>query len=162
MIASKKDFITTFLDDKIEDVSFVQIDMDISDLSIGDILRNINQTFPQNSRSRNKIINGEFAVAVLCRSELLEPLNGLLIIVASDGTNIEIVSKNHIVISVSESKICTDPDIVGVIDGIEKYIIKMFKNTLREFTSFFVKFVYDPTEDFELEEEEDRIYSKYL
>ena len=31
-----------------------QMDLDISDLAIADILRNINKVFPKNSRNRNK------------------------------------------------------------------------------------------------------------
>ena len=83
MVANKKEFIRKFLPDKIEDVSFAQIDMDITDLAIADVLRNINTTYPKNSRIRNAIIGGRVAVGVLCKTELIYPLSGIFLIVSN-------------------------------------------------------------------------------
>lgn len=146
MVANKHDFLRTFLSDEVEDIDYVQIDLDITDLSIADIMRNINGAFPKNTRSRNSISSGKLAVAVLCKSESLDPLSGLLLIFTGEDTEIEIVSKNYIVIGISESKITTEEDIKIVIDNITKYLVSNFKESLKDFNEFYVKYVYDPYE----------------
>lgn len=165
MVTNKKEFIRTFLPSKVEDISFAQIDMDITDLSIADVLRNINTTYPKNSRVRNAIINGRVAVGVLCKTELLYPLSGILLIVSNGEDPIEIVSKNYIVISVSELRIQSDDEIKLVLDDITRYIIKEFKFSIPKFTEFYVKFVYDPYEE-ESEDQGleslDKIYRKLM
>lgn len=165
MVANKKEFIRKFLPDKIEDVSFAQIDMDITDLAIADVLRNINTTYPKNSRIRNAIIGGRVAVGVLCKTELIYPLSGIFLIVSNGETPINIVSKNYIVISISEERIVNDDEIKLVLDDITRYIIKEFKFTIPKFKDFYVKFVYDPYEEeaeFDGLESLDRIYRKLM
>lgn len=153
MIDSKQEFLRTFLPKEVKDIHYAQIDLDINDLSLADILRNVNTTFPKNSRSRNAIASNELAVGILCKSEYLYPLSGLLVIVTGDDTDIQIVSKNYIVIAVSESKIESDEEIKIVIDHISKYIIKEFKNSLEDFNSFYVKYIYDEDEQYLTEDE---------
>lgn len=164
MTTSKHEFMRTFLPDTVEDISFAQIDLDITDLSLPDVLRNVNRTFPENSRNRNAIASGSFAVGVLCKTELLYPLAGLLLIITGNDTPIEIVSRNYVVISVQEDHIKTEDDIKTVIDNITKYIIVSFKDTIVKFHEFYAKFVYDEYE-MEVEEDntvEDDIYQRYL
>lgn len=146
MINSKHEFLQTFLPEEVEDISYAQIDLDISDLSLADVLRNVNKTFPKNSRNRNAIASGKLAVAILCKSEFLYPLSGLLIIIAGDDTNIQIVSKNYIVIAVSESHIESDGEIKMVIDHLTKYIVSEFKNSLEDFNGFYTRYIYDEDE----------------
>lgn len=162
MTTSKQEFIKTFLPDTIESINFAQIDMDISDLSISDILRNANKTFPKNSKIRNAIASGHHAIGILCKSELLYPMSGLLLIITGDDTQIEIVSKNYIVISVQEDRITNDDDIKDIINGITKYIITSFKDSIVKFEEFYAKFVYDPYEMESDDYEDDEIYSRYL
>lgn len=160
---SKQDFIRTFLPSKINNINFAQIDMDISDLSLADIMRNVNKTFPKNTRIRNAIASGTHAVGILCKTELLEPLSGLLLIITGDDTVIELVSRNYIVISVQEDLITDDESIKHVIDGITKYIITSFKDSIVKFNDFYVKYIYDEYE-MELDSNEDyaTVYDKYL
>lgn len=164
MTTTKQDFLRTFLPDTVDDISFAQIDLDITDLSLPDVLRNVNRTFPENSRNRNAIASGSLAVGVLCKTELLYPLSGILLIITGNDTSIEIVSRNYVVISVQEDHIKTEEDIKTVIDNITKYIIVSFKDTIAKFHEFYAKFVYDEYE-MEMEEEdtiEDDIYQRYL
>lgn len=161
-ITTKQEFIKTFLPPTVKNISFAQIDMDISDLSLADILRNVNTSFPKNGRDRNAIASGHFAVGILCKTELLEPLNGLLLIITGNDTEIEIVSRNYVVISVQEDRITTNDSVKEIIDSITKYIISSFKDSIEKFNEFYIKFVYD---EFEMESDDDQgddIYSRYF
>ena len=162
MTTSKQDFVKTFLPDSIESINFAQIDMDISDLSLSDILRNTNKTFPKNSKIRNLIASGKHALGILCKSELLYPLSGVLLIVTGDDTQIEIVSKNYVVISVQEDRITNDDDIKDIINSITKYFITSFKDSIVKFEEFYAKFIYDPYELESEDYEDDDIYTRYL
>lgn len=164
MATTKQEFVKTFLPDSVENINFVQIDLDISDLSLADILRNVNRTFPQNTRTRNMMASGTYAVGILCKSELLYPLSGLLLIISGSDVTIEIVSRNYIVIGVSEDKITNDDDIKHVIDGITNYMIASFKDSFQEFTDFYKKYIYDPYEmeaNIESDDEVDK-YDSYF
>lgn len=161
-ITTKQDFIRTFLPDNVRNINFAQINLDISDLSLADILRNANKTFPRNSRIRNAIASGSHAVGILCKTELLEPLSGLLLIITGDETHIEIVSRNYVVIAVQEDKITNDDDIKHIIDSITKYIISSFKDSIVKFNDFYVKFVYDQYEMEVDNDEYNSVYDKYL
>ena len=89
-------------------------------------------------------------------------MSGLLLIITGDDTQIEIVSKNYIVISVQEDRITNDDDIKDIINGITKYIITSFKDSIVKFEEFYAKFVYDPYEMESDDYEDDEIYSRYL
>ena len=158
---SKQEFVKTFLPPRVNNINFAQIDLDISDLSIADILRNVNKTFPQNTRLRNAIASGTHAVGILCKTELLDPLSGLLLIITGNDTVIELVSRNYIVISIQEDLITDDDAIKHAIEGITKYIITSFKDSIAKFTDFYAKYVYDEYE-MEYDEDYDSIYDKYL
>lgn len=146
MTTTKQEFVKTFLPDTVKTINFAQIDLDISDLSLADVLRNANTTFPYNSRLRNAIASGTHAVGILCKTELLDPLAGLLLIITGNDTDIELVSKNYIVVTVQEEAITSDDSINQVINSITKYIITEFKDTIEKFQDFYVKFVYDEHE----------------
>lgn len=146
MTTSKQEFVKTFLPDTVESINFAQIDLDISDLSLADVLRNANKTFPKNSRIRNAIASGHHAVGILCKTELLYPLSGILLIITGNDTEIEIVSRNYIVIAVQEDSITNDDDIKVILDDITKYIVTSFKDSIEKFEEFYVKFIYDAYE----------------
>ena len=152
MVYDKKDFIREFLPDSIQDVSYAQIDLDISDMSISDILRNINRTYPKNSKCRNQISSGQLAVAVMCKSEYMYPLRGLLILVANTSRPVELVSKDYIIMTVSDDDISKEENIIHIISAFTKYLIDNFANVFDQFQEFYVKYVYDPEEDSEWDE----------
>lgn len=154
MIMTKTDFIKSFLPEKITDVSYAQVDMDVTDLSIADILRNANKTYPVNTRSRNSIASGQLAIGILCKTETLDPLLGLLLVITDDENVIEIVSRNYIVISIPESKISNDEEIAEVIEKITVYLLKSFKDSIQDFHGFYVKYLYDA---YELREDDEHI-----
>jgi len=160
-MTTKQEFVKKFLPDSVENINFVQIDLDISDLSISDILRNVNRTFPKNSRIRNMIASGTYAVGILCKSELLYPLSGLLLIITGGDNKIEIVSRNYIVIGVQEDMITNDDNIKRVIDGITRYLIESFKDSFDAFNEFYVKYVYDQYEMEAYRDEDEEAMNKY-
>ena len=103
---TKHDFVRQFLPELVDDIKITNINLDIDDLGIADILRNINQAYPIGSRTRNFIKSGELAVAVRCTSELLSPLSGLVLIITNDDINqINITSKNFIVAIIDQANI---------------------------------------------------------
>lgn len=160
-ITSKEDFVRSFLPDTVREIKFASIDLDITDLSLADVLRNVNKTFPKNSKMRNLIAAGVYAVGILCRTELLYPLNGLLLIITGNDTKIEIVSKKYIVISISEDRLFNNDDIHTVIDKITKYIIVSFRDSIAQFNEFYAKFVYDEYEDDDDYDIDPEIYKRY-
>ena len=162
MTTTKQEFVKTFLPDTVKNINFAQINMDISDLSLADIIRNANKTFPKNSRIRNAIASGSNAVGILCKTELLYPLSGLLLIITGNDTDIEVVSKNYVVITIQEDKITNDDDIKHIIDGITKYFVKEFKDSISKFHEFYAKFVYDEYEMESEMEDYDDIYSRLM
>lgn len=162
MTSTKQDFIKTFLPDHVEGINFAQIDLDISDLGLADVLRNANSTFPKNTRIRNAIASGRHAIGILCKTELLYPLSGILLIITGNDTDIEIVSKNYIVISVQEDMITDDDSIKHIIDGITKYIISSFKDSIEKFSEFYAKFIYDQYEMESEMEDFDDIYRRLM
>ena len=118
-----------------------------------DILRNINTTYPANTRCRNQISSGQLAVAVLCKSEFMYPMKGLLIIVVNSDKPIELISKDYIVMTVSDDDITNDETIVNIIKGLTDYLIENFQNVFENFKEFYLRYVYDPQEDSEWEED---------
>lgn len=146
MIESKEQFLSTFMPEKVTQIQCAQINLDITDLSLADVLRNLNRAFPVNTRLRNAISSGTMIAAVLCKTETLDPLNGIFLILASEDIDFELISKNYIVLTVSESRINDDENIMILIDKITKYLVKNFKNSLADLTTFYTKFIYDPME----------------
>lgn len=133
----------------VESISFVKIDLDITDLSIADILRNIDKTFPKNSRDRNMIASARMVVAVLCKSTLLRPLDGLILIISDNGARIQIESKNYIVVSVSEDTISDKNKIMDMLDRFTTYLIHNYGEKVESFKDFYMKYIFD---DYELDD----------
>lgn len=146
----KDEFIKMFLPDTVEDIRYTMINMDITDLGIGDILRNLNTAYPLNGRERNNIISGKTVVCIKCKSELIEPLNGLILIVTNDTDNANhtITSKNYIVAVINEEKIRTEEGITLLLHDLSKYMIHEYKDIVNDFNSLYVKFVYDSDEKY--------------
>lgn len=139
----KKTFIKSFFPDTVEDMSLVEINLDITDLSIADILRNINRNFPKNSKERNKIKDGEKIISIVCKSEYLEPLSGIILLITNDDTKIDILSKNYMVITISEDYIKNDEGIKYCLNGLTSYLCQAYKDTLLQFETFYVRYIYN-------------------
>ena len=151
MSGNKIDFIQTFLPESVEDIRYTMINLDVTDLGIADLLRNINASFPAGRRERNAITSGLFALCIKCKCELLEPLSGLIILITNGEKNLDapIVTKDYIVITIDELKIRDDEGIADLMDKISRYLVKEFKYILADFNTFFVKYVYDRDEELE-------------
>ena len=130
----------------ITNVNMAIVDMDVTLLSIADILRNVNRTFPKNTATRNAIANGQTAVAVLCKSDLLKPMDGLIIIITNDGANIKITSQSYFVLGVSESTIDSNDRILDMLDNFTAYLIKNYGEVIPAFEKFYTLYVYDAYE----------------
>lgn len=146
---SKYQMLKEIFPEKVKQVNFAQIDMDVTMLSIADVLRNINRTFPKNTAARNAIANGQMAVAVLCRTDLLKPINGLIIFVCGDGADINVKSKDYIVVGVSESTISSPDKILDMLDRFTTYLMQNYGEIIPSFEKFYSLYVYDA---YELEE----------
>ena len=134
----------------IKQVHFANVDMDVTMLSIADILRNINRSFPTNTSARNAMANGTMAVAVLCRTKLLKPVKGLIIVVTRDSSEINIRSKDYVVLGISENTISSDVKIMDMLDKFTTYLIKNYGDIITSFKEFYTLYVYDA---YELEDE---------
>ena len=55
----KKAFIKSLMNPEPESIEIVQINLDISDITICDILRNFNTVFPENCRDRFEMRDGK-------------------------------------------------------------------------------------------------------
>ena len=149
MIEDKAAFLKTFLPASVTDIEYTQINLDITDLSFSDILRNLNRLYPPNSRNRNAIENGEMALGVLCRTETVDPYNGIFLLICQKDLDVNIVSKNYIVLCVSEQRIRTEESLVTLMDDITAYLIKYYYESLRNLPDFYRKFVYNESELYE-------------
>ncbi len=131
----------TYLPD-CRDVMFTQVDLDINDLGIADILRNINKLYPINSRKNQYIRNGDLALIVKCKSEYLSPMEGLVLIISDDKV-LNITARNHIVAVISVDRLSNEADIIDVTKGFLSYILSEYKNSLDDIKTFCVKYMYD-------------------
>ena len=143
MVENKIDFLKTFLPSSIKDIDFTQINLDITDLSFSDILRNLNKLYPPNSRNRNAIENGEMALGVLCKTETLDPYSGVFLIVCQKDLDINILSRNYIVLCISEQRIRTELSLADLMEDITNYLIKNYYESMRNLPDFYRKFVYN-------------------
>lgn len=131
----KKDFIRQYLPKSIEDIHIVQIDLDITGLTLCDILRNINTTFPMNGRNRAEIIQGTKAVMVVAKSELIEPFAGIILLVGHD-IDIKVRSKNYLIIAVDETEIRSEENLSDLNVDIMVYIAEAMKDIVPNFLEF--------------------------
>lgn len=148
MIQSKEEFIRSFLPDEVENIELTQINMDITDLGLADILRNLNKMYPYNTRSRNSIISGKTVVGVLCRTQTLSPLSGLFILICADHLidKFEMMATNYLVLCLSEKTMRSDDAINNAIYNLTNYLITNYRDTIKNISDFYRRFVYDPSE----------------
>ncbi len=149
MIENKVDFLKTFLPPSVKDIDYTQINLDITDLSFSDILRNLNKLYPPNSRNRNAIENGEMALGVLCKTETLEPYSGVFLLVCQKDLEINILSRSYIVLCISEQRIKSEMALMDLMEDITGYLIKNYYEIMRNLPDFYRKFVYNETELYE-------------
>ena len=158
MIRNKIDFMKELLPDTVDDLQYTQISLDTTDLGLSDILRNINKLYPLNSRDRFNIESGKKVVGVLCRSELLDPYNGLFLLVTKKDMEINIISCNYIVLCISEDRITSEEKLVNLMEDITTYLIKHYSSSMSDLNDFYKKFVYNESELYEDEEYNPREY----
>ena len=158
MITNKVEFLKSFFPETVKGIDFTQINLDITDLSISDVLRNLNKIYPPNSRSRIGIESGEFALGVLCRTETIDPYSGLFLLVCKQGMEINITSCNYIVLVISESRIKSEKDLESLIEEITAYLINTHSETLSNLPEFYKKFVYNESELYADEDYESSSY----
>jgi len=127
----------------------IEIDLDETDLSVSDILRNINRSFPKNSKKRIQLIDGERVVIIVCKSKYLDPLDGIVLIVTNDDMEINISSINYMVLAISEENISNDDRIREVTDRLTIYLIQVYKDTLANFNDFYVRYIYNEDDLFD-------------
>lgn len=132
--------------ESIKQVNFATIDLDVTMLSLADILRNINRNFPANSAARNAIANGTMAVAVLCKTDLLKPIRGLILVVTDDASKISIKSRDFVVMGISEATISSNDRILEMLDKFTTYLISNYGNVVSGFEKFYTLYVYDAYE----------------
>lgn len=142
----KEEFIRKFLPKSVEEIKVIEINLDDTDLGLADVLRNLNTLYPEHQRNRNLIKDGRLAVAVRCNSELLDPLSGIILIIFNDQLG-QVVSKRFAVGIFNETILSKDETINEALEDFSKYLIKEYKDTIEEFNSFYVKFVYDRQEE---------------
>ena len=147
----KKTFIKTFLPESVSDLQLVHIDLDQTGLTICDILRNINKVFPINSRDRHEMIDGHKVIAAICRSDLLEPIHGIVLIISHD-IDIQTESKKYVLITVDEGDIRNEDDLNEVNDAIFMYLMNTIRDNVLNFNEFYLKHLYN---DYEREKYED-------
>ena len=144
----KKGFILSLLDPQPKDVDIIQIDLETADITICDIFRNFNKIFPDNCMERYEIRNGEKVYAILCKSQLLNPLSGIIFIIGHK-CNVNTSSRNYLIMSINENDIDTEDKINRVNDAITDYMIMTISKYLPEFDKFYCRYVYNDYEQVE-------------
>lgn len=144
----KKKFLMSFLPDSVEDLQLVMIDLEMTGLTICDILRNINRVYPQNSSDRYNMIDGKKVIAVICKSELLDPVAGIVLLVGGD-LDIQISSKNYMLISIDERDIRTEESLNRINTEIMVYLAKQLTGIVPDFIKFSNRSLYNDYEDLE-------------
>ncbi len=135
-----------YLPDSIENIIHTEIDLDITNLTLADVMRHINHIYPKNTIAREKMANGSLAIAVLCKSEYLDPLKGVLLLFVGDDVEIDVSSKKYAVIIISEQNIINEHRIMDVNDNLAVYLAKNYKNAVDDFNMFYNRFLYNAYE----------------
>lgn len=146
----KRNFIKSLFDPEPEDLELVQIDLDLTDLTICDVLRNLNSVYPANCRDRFAMKDGRKMIAIICKSDLIEPLSGIVLIVGKDPT-INTTTKNYLVLSIDEADITTEESLNVLNDEITKYMIEKVAKYVPMFEKFYCRYMYN---DFEAEQDD--------
>lgn len=150
----KKAFIKTFFPDTVEDIQLVYMNLDQNKLTFCDILRNINRYFPSNSKDRNDMRDGKKVVAVICRSDLIEPLNGIVLLISHD-VQIRAESKSYVLISIDEEDIATEDSLNDVNEEITVYLAKLIREAVVNFDEFYLRHIYNDYELLRYDEEDE-------
>lgn len=150
----KKNFIKTFFPESVTDIQLVYMNLDQNGLTLCDILRNINRFFPLNSRDRFEMVDGKKVVAVICRSDLIEPINGIILLISHE-VEIQTQSKNYVLISVDEEDIRDEDSLNDVNDQITMYLAKLMRGRVLNFDEFYVRHIYNDYEKKRFDDDDD-------
>lgn len=150
----KKKFIKSFFPSTVTDVQLVHMDLDQTGLTLCDILRGINTVFPSNSSGRYDMIDGRKVVAVICRSDLIEPINGIILLI-SHGVEIHTNSLSYVLISVDERDIRNEDSLNDINNSIAMYLAKELRNKVANFDEFYVKYIYNDYDDRQYDDDYD-------
>ena len=95
------------------------------------------------------IEGGELAVGIMCKTETIDPYNGVFLLICGKDIEVNITSCNYIVLSISEERIKTEEGLQDLMTDITAYLITNFSNEMRNLPDFYRKFVYNETELYE-------------
>lgn len=143
---SKMEDLKEYLSPNVENLIHTQIDLDITNLTLSDVMRNINHTYPKSTIEREHISEGRTALAVLCKSEYLFPLKGILLIVIGDNVDVNIMSQKYAVVCVNEHDISSETKIMNINDNICVYLAKNYRESMEDFDTFYNRFLYNAYE----------------
>ena len=146
---TREEFLKSFLPTSVRDFHYTQINLDITDLSLSDILRNLNKLYPVNSRNRLALEGGELALGVLCKTDTIDPYNGVFLIICGKDVEIKIVSCQYIVLVISEERIKSELSLQELMEDVTRYLIENYSKEMRNLPDFYRKFVYNESELYE-------------
>lgn len=149
MITTKEDFLKRYLPESVKTFDFTQVSLDITDLSLTDVLRNLNKLYPLNSKNRMAVEGGEKVLGVLCKSETLEPYSGVFLIIGNKDLDVEVVSCEYIVLYISEARIRSELLLDTLMQDITDFLIHNYKNSMKNLPDFYRKYVYNEAELYE-------------
>ena len=149
MISDKETFLKSFLPESIREIDYTQINLDVTDLSLSDVLRNLNKLYPPNTRNRMAVEGGELALGVLCKTETLEPYSGVFLLITQKNLEVNITSCNYIVLCISEDRIKTELSLQTLMEDITSFLISNYSRSMKNLPDFYRKFVYNETELYE-------------
>ena len=141
----KKKFLMSFLPESVEDLKVIHIDLELTGLTLCDILRNINKSFPKNSKDRYDMMDGKKLIAVICKSDLLYPISGISLLVGGN-LDIRIKSRNYVLISVNEADIVDEETLDHVNTDIMVYLAKTLMPYVKAFNEFSNRSLYNDYE----------------
>ena len=141
----KKKFLMRFLPESVEDLKVIHIDLELTGLTLCDILRNINKSFPKNSKDRYDMMDGKKLIAVICKSDLLYPVSGIILLVGGN-LDIRIKSRNYVLISVNEADIVDEETLDHVNTDIMVYLAKTLMPYVKAFNEFSNRSLYNDYE----------------
>ena len=141
----KKKLLMSFLPESVEDLKVIHIDLELTGLTLCDILRNINKSFPKNSKDRYDMMDGKKLIAVICKSDLLYPISGIILLVGGN-LDIRIKSRNYVLISVNEADIVDEETLDHVNTDIMVYLAKTLMPYVKAFNEFSNRSLYNDYE----------------
>ena len=146
MYENQIEFLKQFFPETVSYIQYTQINLDNTDLSIADILRNLNTLYPLNSKIRMQIEDGITVIGILCKSDTIEPYNGIFLFVGKEGMKIKIASSRYIVLFISEDKILDEDGIIESTNKITDYLIKNYSGKLDNLSDLYKKYIYNESE----------------